>query len=143
MNTHSGIELSEFTASHIEQALRLWRGIAGIGLSEADSAENLGRFLARNPHLSAVARRDAELVGAVLCGHDGRRGYIHHLAVAPGLRRSGIGRQLLEWSLARLREIGIGKCHALVFRDNAYQALFWKTIGWQRRDDLNVYSKKI
>ncbi|MQK65990.1 GNAT family N-acetyltransferase, partial [Escherichia coli] len=89
----------------------------GVGLSDADSFENVARFLERNPGLSFVATDAERVVATILCGHDGRRGLIHHLLVAPTHRRQGLGRALLSRALAALGQAQIQKCHLLVFRD--------------------------
>lgn len=134
------LEIVEFDPARIEAALELWRRIEGLGLSESDEPARLAGFLERNPGFSFVAYRAGALVATVLCGHDGRRGYIHHLAVDPACRRRGIGRRLLDASLEALRAANVLKCHAFVFRSNSFGELFWTAGGWQRRDDLHVYS---
>jgi ribosomal protein S18 acetylase RimI-like enzyme len=88
-----------------------------------------------------VARHKVRIVGAVLCGHDGRRGYLHHLAVAPAHRHNGIGRALVEACLAKLGHIGIQKCNIFLFSDNEPGEAFWKHIGWNGRGDLKVLQK--
>lgn len=133
-------EIRRLEEHDLEAALALWSESEGIGLGESDSAKHLARFLLRNPGSSWVAVRDGHLVGAALCGHDGRRGYIHHLAVASSERRTGIGRALVERCLANLRQAGILKCHIFVFAANPFGELFWGSTGWQRRDDLQMYS---
>ena len=85
------IKISRFTIDAYDQVMALWTDIPGIGLSEADSKENISRYLGRNLGMSFLAEKEGQIVGAVLCGHDGRRGYIHHLAVYPNYRRQGIG----------------------------------------------------
>ena len=80
------------------------------------------------------------MIGAVLCGHDGRRGYLNHLAVARDHRGRGIGRALVAASLARLRAIGIGRCNLLVFEDNAQGKEFWRHLGWQERANWGIFS---
>ncbi|MBN2004426.1 MAG: GNAT family N-acetyltransferase, partial [Anaerolineae bacterium] len=82
------------TLSDYNAVLALWQSSEGVGLSDADSREAIGRYLARNPGLSFTAWDGDELTGAVLCGHDGRRGYVHHLAVKPAHRRQGLGKAL-------------------------------------------------
>jgi putative acetyltransferase len=91
--------------------------------------------------LSFVAVGDGGIVGAVLAGHDGRRGYIHHLAVHPDWRRHGIGRRLIDRCLGALRDAGINKCHTFVFRDNPGGIAFWKSLGWTPRTDLGLLSR--
>ncbi|WP_242478653.1 GNAT family N-acetyltransferase [Rubrivivax gelatinosus] len=112
----------------------------GIGLSEADEPAALAAFLRRNPGLSFVAQDGGELVGTILCGHDGRRGLIHHLAVAPGRRRRGLGRALLDAALAALQAQGIGKCHLMVFADNAEGLAFWRRQQAIERVELALLS---
>ena len=80
------------------------------------------------------------VVAAVLCGHDGRRGYLHHLAVRPSCRGRGIGRRLVETCLAALQADGIQKCHVFVFMDNPQGVDFWMHLGWTPRADIGVVS---
>lgn len=136
-------EILPFTEEHIGEALALWRAEEHIGLSDADEPAELLDFLLRNPGTSFVAFEDGELVGACLCGHDGRRGYVHHLAVAAGHRRTHIGARLLQACLDSLQQAGIQKCHAFVFSDNPYTELFWTGTGWTRRAELVVFSKDL
>ena len=130
-----------FLEDHITGALALWGETEHIGLSSADDPQSLAYFLARNPGCSFIVREDSRMIGACLCGHDGRRGYIHHLAVALAYRRTRLASQLLSRCLAALRDAGIQKCHAFVFHTNPNGDLFWTPQGWERRDDLRVYSK--
>jgi ribosomal protein S18 acetylase RimI-like enzyme len=132
-----------FEPEHIPEALSLWRATEHIGLSGADEPEALVRFLDRNPGLSFVAVDTGRLAGTVLCGHDGRRGYIYHLVVSESRRRSGLGRRLLERCLDSLHIAGIGKCHAFVFHRNPFAERFWRPTGWELRDDLLVYSRQV
>jgi ribosomal protein S18 acetylase RimI-like enzyme len=124
--------------------LALWRRTEGIGLSESDTVSALASFLARNPDLSAIALDPGELVvGAVLCGHDGRRGYLHHLAVDVAHRERGIARTLVERCMACLQILGILKCNIFLFRDNGPGAEFWQHSGWSARDDLRVLQRAV
>jgi len=134
------IEIRAFRADDHAQALALWEATAGVGLSSADSFDNVARFLARNPGLSFVAVEDDVAIATILCGHDGRRGLIHHLAVATPYRRAGLGRALVARALAALREEGIDKCHLLVFDENGAGRAFWKSIGAEERTTLGVFS---
>ena len=123
----------------LAEVIQFWRGMEGIGLSESDTYSALSSYLRRNPGLSWVVRnRDRDLVGAVLCGHDGRRGSLHHLAVAREYRRKGIGRALVEKCLSSLRELKILKCNLFLFSNNAEGDAFWKQIGWKTREDLSL-----
>lgn len=132
--------LRVFLPGDVAAARALWQAAPGVGLSDADEPTALLRFLARNPGCSQVATRDGTLVGAVLAGHDGRRGWLHHLAVDEASRRRGIGRALLGRALAALRDAGIGKCHVLVYGANAGGAAFWRAATAVERVELVVYS---
>ena len=122
----------------LQQALKFWETSAGVGLNESDTIEHLTDFLQRNPELSLVAVDNEEIVGAVLCGHDGRRGYLHHLAVSPNYQRQGIGTQLVERCLVALRERQIFKCNVFVYSNNEDGSVFWRLQGWRDREDLRV-----
>ena len=137
------VSIAPFTTDHIESALELWSATEHIGLSSADEPQAVASFLRRNPGFSFVASDSGQLVGAALCGHDGRRGYIHHLAVRASHRRSHLGVELLDRCLAKLEQEGLMKCHAFVFHNNPFAELFWEPRGWERRDDLLVYSKRL
>jgi N-acetylglutamate synthase len=137
MNT---VRLEAFAPQHVAAAHALWLATPGVGLSEADAPDALARFLQRNPGLSWVAMHGTELVGTILVGHDGRRGLVHHLAVATRCRRQGLGQRLLQQGLQALAAQGIAKCHLLVFADNADGRAFWQAVGAQWRQTLVIYS---
>jgi putative acetyltransferase len=138
-----GIAFMEFTMDAYHGVYNLWRQSKGIGLSDGDSRESIRRYLARNPKMSFVAKAEGRVVGAVLCGHDGRRGYIHHLAVHPNYQRQGIGHTLVEHALQALRVAGIQKCHLFVFASNPDGIAFWEGMGWTFRREIGVMSKNL
>ena len=135
------VDIAEFTMRDYDEAIALWRRSQGVSLRGADGRDAIERYLRRNPGLSFVARADGALVGAVLCGHDGRRGYLHHLAVAEAHRGQGIGSALAERCLAALRSLGIEKCHLFVVRDKADARGFWRRAGWEERTDVQLMSR--
>lgn len=135
--------IRHMTEDDYDAVYALWKSTPGIGLSEADERRNIASFLAQNRGLSFVAEADGRLAGAVLGSCDGRRGYLHHLAVAPVCRRSGVGTALVERSLEALRGRGVRRCHIFVMADNAEGQRFWGRVGWFRRDDLLVMSKDL
>jgi ribosomal protein S18 acetylase RimI-like enzyme len=124
------------------QAVReLWLASKELEVADTDSPEGLTRFLARNPGLSFVARDGDQVVGAVLCGHDGRRGYIDQLVVSESHRRQGIGRSLVSRCIYNLMRIGIRKWHLFVYEDNAEAITFWQKLGWSERVELVTMSR--
>ena len=112
-----------------------------MGLSPADGVTGIERFLERNPALSFVARSEGRLLATCLCGQDGRRGYLYHLAVDESFRRLGLGKELAARCLRGLRATGIEKCHLMLIAGNELGASFWKDTGWTRRDDIVIFSK--
>lgn len=120
-----------------DQVAALWESTAGVGLDEGDDERaGIDNYLERNPGLSFVAISDRTIIGAVLCGHDGRRGYLHHLAVNPAYRGNGIGRNLVDNCLSALKQIGIRKCNIMVFDDNDSGLGFWRNTGWIDKEGL-------
>ena len=134
------IRILPFEISDYDEAARFWQAIPFIGLSSADSAAAIEKFIKRNPGCSFVAKDDDKLVGTILMGHDGRRGYMYHLAVAEGYRGKGIARDLIARGLSAMRDEGIEKCHLFVYIDNINAQAFYTHEGWQIRDELEIMS---
>jgi putative acetyltransferase len=124
-----------------DEVRALWERSPGVGLSSADSREGVESYLEANQGLSRVAVSEEKIVGAVLCGHDGRRGYISHLAVEGPRRRTGIATALADACIEALAAEGIEKCHVLVFRDNDDALAFYRDNGWHGRDELVIMSR--
>lgn len=133
--------IREMQIDDYEKVFELWSVTQGMGLSEADSEESIANFLTRNQGLSFVCLDGNLLIGTVLCGHDGRRGALYHVAVHKDYQHKGIGRRLVEKALHALKSIGIAKCHLMVYADNALGQRFWNKIGWTKRDEIVLYSK--
>jgi len=138
MPTRPLIRLRALRAADYDQVYAIWKVAEGVGLGESDSREAVRRFVRRNPGLSQVAVSEGRVIAAVLCGHDGRRGYLHHLAVARRWRRKGVGRTLVSTCLESLRREGIPKCNLFLFAGNGPGKVFWKRLGWVVRADLRL-----
>jgi len=125
------------TTEDYESVYDLWTNTKGMGMrSLDDSYEGIEKFLKRNPTTSFVAEVDNQVVGVILCGHDGRRGYIYHTAVNPDYRRNGLGEALVSAALESLKKEGINKAALVVFSTNDIGNKFWESIGFERREDL-------
>lgn len=129
-DTRRGV-IRAMTPADLPAALALWSAAEGVSVAEGDSPEELARYLQRNPGASQVAVEIGVLVGAVLAGHDGRRGFLYHLAVAPECRGRGHGRVLAARALSVLREAGVRRVLILVARDNPAGRAFWLRCGWE------------
>ncbi len=122
----------------------LWMDTPGMGLNaEDDSREGIAKYLERNPKTCFVAEENGEILGAIMSGHDGRRGYIHHTAVRRSEWRRGIGSALLEHALQALKEEGIAKVALVAFAKNAVGNAFWEGKGFAARGDLAYRDKNI
>ncbi|EOS24341.1 hypothetical protein C806_02383 [Lachnospiraceae bacterium 3-1] len=118
----------------------LWKTIKGFGIrSVDDSKEGVVRFIRRNPSTSMVAEADGQMVGAILCGHDGRRGCFYHVCVREGYRKQGIGKNMAVQAMKALQEEQINKVCLIAFKKNEVGNSFWKSVGWTFREDLNYY----
>jgi ribosomal protein S18 acetylase RimI-like enzyme len=121
----------EFVIADYDQAVALWREVDGVEICEGDSRDEIAGYLERNPGLSRVAEENGIIVGAALCGHDGRRAWIYHLAVATAYRGKGVGKLLLDDCVRGLRAAGLKRAIILVAGDNPAGHEFWLRNGWE------------
>lgn len=136
--------IRRMAADDYDAVYQLWRSTPGMGLNAADdSREGIERYLLRNPSTCFVAECSGIIVGAILAGHDGRRGFIYHVAVAAEYRNLGIGTELVRFALAALKEVGIHKAALVAFSKNDAGNLFWERRGFQRREDLFYRNKSL
>jgi ribosomal protein S18 acetylase RimI-like enzyme len=133
----------EFVMDDYDAAIALWERMEGVEVCEGDSREEIAEYLRRNPGLSHVAQVDGRIVGAALCGHDGRRGWIYHLAVATTHRRQKIGQQLLDACLNGLRVAGLKRAIILVAGDNPAGHDFWLRNGWEDIDGALAMTREL
>ncbi len=118
----------------------LWLTILGFGIRSIDDSEKgVSQFLDRNPGISVVAEQDGKIVGAILCGHDGRRGCLYHVCVEEAYRRRGIGKSMVVFCMEALKKEHINKVSLIAFTKNDVGNAFWREIGWTKREDLNYY----
>lgn len=134
------IEIRRMEPGDYDRIYALWKTIKGFGIrSIDDSREGVERFLKRNPTTSVVAEAQGEIVGAILCGHDGRRGCFYHVCVKEEYRKHGIGKRMAQAAMEALREEHISKVNLIAFRSNEVGNRFWQRMGWTYREDLNYY----
>lgn len=132
--------IREMTIADYEEIYEMWQITTKRALSEADEKSQIQRYLERNKGLSQVAVVDGKIVGTVLAGHDGRRGFIHHMAVMPEYRRHHIGQRLACTAIEKIKAEGIDKTHIFSYQDNEVGQSFWRNFGFVKRDDVFVYS---
>ena len=134
------IEIRELVPGDYDAVIALWRASDGVTLRDADQREPLSAYLIQHRGLSFAALDEGTIVGSTLCGTDGRRGYLQHVAVATSHRRRGIATALVERSITALSERGIDKCHLMVLADNVGAQAFWARIGWKERSEIRLMS---
>ena len=133
-------EIRVMTTDDYEEVHDLWMSINGFAIrSIDDSKEGVERFIRRNPKTSVVAVSDGKIVGAILCGHDGRRGCLYHVCVHEDYRKHGIGKSMAVACMRALQAEQINKVNIVAFKSNELGNHFWKEEGWNFRDDLNYY----
>ncbi len=138
------MEIVEMKISNYQDIFKLWTSTPGMGLRNLDvSKEGIDKFLRRNPTTNFIAEEDGKIVGSILCGHDGRRGYVYHTAVDMRYRGKGIGKKLVNSVINALKCEGINKAALVVFTNNEVGNGFWRSMGWEKREDLNYYNLSI
>lgn len=136
----SDYKVRVMTCEDYDQVHDLWMSIHGFGIrSMDDSREGVEKFIRRNPTTSMVAEMEGQVVGAILCGHDGRRGCFYHVCVREGYRQHGIGRAMATACMRALQDEGINKVSLIAFKSNEIGNRFWRGAGWDFREDLNYY----
>ena len=134
------ILIRPMTEADYEKVYELWMTIKGFGIrSIDDSAEGIARFIRRNPTTSMVALDGDRIVGAILCGHDGRRGCFYHVCVHEDYRKHGIGKRMAVECMRALQAEQINKVSLIAFKSNEVGNRFWRSVGWTFREDLNYY----
>ncbi|WP_299138813.1 GNAT family N-acetyltransferase [uncultured Vibrio sp.] len=134
------VKIREMHIEDYESVIYLWCQTEGMSIRDADSKESIASYLERNSGLSFVAESNKTIVGAVLVGTDGRRGYLQHLAVDTNFRGQKLGCQLVSEAVNALAGLGIPKTHLFVYNDNINAQQFYEKLGWFPRDEVRMYS---
>ena len=138
------MQIRVMTMADYEDVYQLWVNTPGMGLNTTDdSPQGIETYLKRNPTTCFVATEGSQLIGVILCGHDGRRGYIYHTAVLPQYRNRGIARQLVDRAMKALEAEGIHKVALVAFSRNETGNAFWEKLGFTRREDLTYRNRNI
>ena len=138
------LEIREMSKADYDAVYDLWIHTPGMGLNTTDdSREGIEKYIDRNPGTSFVAVDDGKIIGVIMAGHDGRRGFIHHTTVLPDYRNQGIARKLVDRAMEALDKEGINKVALVAFKRNDLGNGFWEKIGFTDREDLVYRNKNI
>lgn len=136
--------IRQMTPQDYDRVYALWSSCKGMGLNNVDdSREGIARYLVRNPNTCFVAEEEGNLLGVIMAGHDGRRGFIYHTSVSPDARGRGIGTQLANAALDALKAEGISKVALVAFTRNETGNAFWEKLGFEARHDLTYRSRAL
>lgn len=136
--------IRKMVISDYAEVYNLWLSCKGMGLNDVDDSESgIAKFLERNPDTCFVAEMDTKIIGVIMVGTDGRRGYIYHTAVHPSCRNQGIGSRLVETAMDALKQLGISKVALVVFERNKSGNTFWEKQGFTVRTDITYRNKSL
>lgn len=134
------MKLRVMTIQDYDMVLALWQGIDGFYIRGIDdSYEGMKKFLTKNPKTNVVALCGERIVGSILCGYDGRCAYLYHVCVQKEYRHKQVGKRMVAFVKGLLQEEGVTHINLVAFKDNSLGNLFWQELGWQLKDNLNLY----
>lgn len=128
-------KIRQMTMADYSGAYSLWKRTEGLSLEESDSREAMAIYLGRNRGFCFVACKGDRVIGTILCGHEGRRGIVRHLAISRKYRQRGVARTLISRCLSALGKAGIRKCNTFVLDTNTEGRSFWEHMGWYLLED--------
>ena len=138
------MQIREMNAADYDAVYVLWLATPGMGLNtKDDSRDGIEKYLRRNPSTCFVAEENGDIIGVIIAGHDGRRGFIYHTAVIASERCRGIGSELTERALSALKAEGIAKVQLVCFVKNEAGNSFWEGLGFTTREDLILRNRSI
>lgn len=133
------MKIENFSMKLYDDVIKLWRK-TGISVGSTDTRDEIQRMLKRNPNLFLIGKLNEKVIGVVLGGFDGRRGYVHHLAIDPEYQKGGYGKMLMQELITRFHQERVHKVHLFIEKDNKKVVDFYLNLGWDIRDDLIMMS---
>jgi len=126
-----------------DEIYKLWNSIQGLNLNKADEKESVSAYLLHNPNQSYVCKLSNKIIGTIMCGNDGRRAFIYHLAVLPEYQRKGIATELVRLAIDMQKQLGIDKCAIFILNENVYGKNFWSNLGFSKVQEAETMAKNI
>ena len=133
------MKIEKFNLKYYHKVVELWKK-AGIGVGSSDTKGEIAGVLNRNPDLFLIGKEDGKIVAVVIGAFDGRRGYVHHLAVDPDYQKKGYGKKIMDELIEQFRKKKVHKIHLFIEKTNPEVVNFYRNLGWNVRDDLIMMS---
>jgi ribosomal protein S18 acetylase RimI-like enzyme len=132
-----GLVIRSFDHGDEDAVISLWEA-ADLTRPWNDPRKDIARKMTIQPESFLVAVLDGEVVGSVMAGYDGHRGWINYLAVTPSSRRAGVGRALMSEAERMLREAGCPKINLQVRGTNDSAVGFYEALGYTTDDVVSL-----
>ena len=133
------MKIEKFKIEYYDEVVELWRK-AGIEIVSSDTIDEVTRVLNRNPDLFLIGKLHEKVISVVIGAFDGRRGYVHHLAVDPDYQKIGFGKIIMEALIEQFRTKNIQKVHLFIEKSKKSVVKFYSNLGWDVREDLIMMS---
>jgi ribosomal protein S18 acetylase RimI-like enzyme len=133
------MKIEIFKMQYYHEVVELWKR-AGIGIGSSDTKDEVATVFARNPDLFLIGKKNRKIIAAVIGTFDGRRGYIHHLAVDPDYQNKGYGKIIMDEIIELFRDKKVHKIHLFIQKTNKQVVDFYNKLGWEIRDDIIMMS---
>jgi len=133
------MKIENFSLQFYEDVVIIWKK-TGISITSSDTKKEVNVMLNKNPDLCLIAKIDEKVIGVVMGGFDGRRGYVHHLAIDPEYQRKGYGKLLMDELTERFQKKRVHKVHHFIEKHNKDVINFYRKLGWEIRNDLVMMS---
>ena len=135
------MEITVFSINDYKEAVSFWKKTVNkMGTGSIDEIESIKAFFNRNPNMSFIARDSGKIIGTILCGHDGRRAFIHHIAISKDYEEKNLVKKLVDKCMRKLEKEGIKKCHVFIFEENPANKEYCKSLHWVERNDIKMFS---
>ena len=135
------LEIVKYNSEHQDALVEVWKKCSLV-IPQNDPVDDIRRKAAFQPDLFLVALLDGKVVGSVMVGYEGHRGWLNYLAVRPEYQKRGYGRKLVERALEELTKLGCQKVNLQVRRSNVSVVEFYKHLGF-KEDDVASMGKRL
>jgi ribosomal protein S18 acetylase RimI-like enzyme len=130
-------QITRYSPKYQNAVIALWNA-CNLIVPQNDPLEDIQKKLAFQPELFFIALFDGQLIGSVMGGYEGHRGWIQYLAVLPAFQKRGYGKKLVSKAIVELRKLGCVKVNLQVRRSNAAVVGFYKHLGFEEEERISM-----